>query len=210
MDNNYKFECDANQQEIDAHRAIVDHLRVLNRLAITLNAPSDTLQHIADKTAELVNHFTPHDKHRLREYFAPLTRLDHYEGLQPYAPFGGSHNPITPMLNYHMEGDTVIATGRFDLLHEGPIGCLHGGMIAGIYDCVLAAAMVHHKLGGPTAQLNIRYIAPTPLHQSLRFSSWVDRIEGKKVYLQGQCHVGDTLVSSAEAVFINNLKTPLE
>jgi acyl-coenzyme A thioesterase PaaI-like protein len=210
MDNNYKFKCDANQQEIDAHRAIVDHLRVLNRLAITLNAPSDTLQHIADKTAELVNHFTPHDKHRLREYFAPLTRLDHYEGLQPYAPFGGSHNPITPMLNYHMEGDTVIAIGRFDLLHEGPIGCLHGGMIAGIYDCVLAAAMVHHNLGGPTAQLNIRYIAPTPLHQSLRFSSWVDRIEGKKVYIQGQCHVGDTLVSSAEAVFINNLKTPLE
>ena len=210
MNNNYKFECDASQHEIDAHRAIVDHLRALNRLAITLNAPSDALQNIAEKTADLVDHFSAHDKHRLREYFAPLTKLDLNEGLQPYAPFGGSHNPITPMLHYHMEGDTVIAEGRFDLEHEGPIGCLHGGMIAGIYDCVLAAAMVHHNMGGPTAQLNIRYIAPTPLHQLLRFSSWVERTEGKKIFIQGQCHVGETLVSSAEAVFINNRKTPLK
>ncbi|HSG61014.1 MAG TPA: PaaI family thioesterase [Pseudomonadales bacterium] len=206
MTDNYRFDNRASEQEITAHRAIVDHLRALNRLAITLHGEHSELQQLAEQTAQLVADYTQHDKHRLREYFAPLTQLARREGLQPYAPFGGSHNPITPMLHYHVEGDTVIAEGTFDLTHEGPIGCLHGGMIAGIYDCVLAAAMVLNQCGGPTAQLNIRYISPTPLHQPLRFSSRVARIDGKKVFIEGACHHGETLLSTAEAIFINNHK----
>jgi len=206
MKANYLFQCETDEEHINAHRAVVDQLRQLNELAITLNSDSQALHEIAQITAQLASKFEQHSQHRLREYFTPLKQLHRREGLQPYAPFGGSHNPITPQLHYRIENDTIYAEASFGLTHEGPKGCVHGGMIAGIYDCVLAAAVVHHGYGGPTAQLNTRYIAPTPLQQNICFTAWLDRVEGNKVYVMGECHVGDTLVSSAEALFINNLK----
>lgn len=209
MDANYQFTCHAKEEDINAHRSIVDHLRKLNALAITLNGNTQELEQLAEQIGTLTEAFTPLNKHRLREYFTPLTKLDIQEGLQPYAPFGGSHNPITPQLYYSLEGDSIVAEGEFGLLHEGPIGCLHGGMIAGIYDCVLAAVVIHHGFGGPTAQLNTRYIAPTPLHKPLRFSAKLDRVEGNKVYVVGECHCEGKLVSSADALFINNHKRPV-
>lgn len=207
MDRNYAFECSASEHEIDAHRAVVDQLRRLNDMAITLHQPPEQLRAIADQLHALSAHFEQGEGVRLREYFTPMKQLARREGLQPYAPFGGSHSPITPQLHYREEGDKIIAEASFDLLHEGPIGCVHGGVIAGVYDCVLAAAVVKHGFGGPTAQLNTRYIAPTPLKKPLVFSAWLEKVDGKKIHVAGECHCDGERLSSATALFINNLKT---
>ncbi len=207
MKPNYRFQCEADEASINAHRQVVDALRAINEGVVLLNQSPQQLSELATTLGSIAEQVEAGQGERLREYFTPLKQLERREGLQPYAPFGGSHSPITPQLHYREEGDKIIAEATFSLLHEGPIGCVHGGVIAGIYDCVLAAAVVKHGYGGPTAQLNTRYIAPTLLHKPLIFSAWLEKVDGKKIHVAGECHCDGELLSSAEALFINNLKT---
>jgi hypothetical protein len=53
MKANYLFQCETDEEHINAHRAVVDQLRQLNELAITLNSDSQALHEIAQITAEL-------------------------------------------------------------------------------------------------------------------------------------------------------------
>jgi acyl-CoA thioesterase FadM len=75
---------------------------------------------------------------------------------------------------------------------------------------VLAAATLIPDARGPTATLTIHYRKPTPLKQELRFESWVERHEGKKLWIKGACYGKDAegnevVITEAEGLFINTL-----
>jgi acyl-CoA thioesterase FadM len=55
---------------------------------------------------------------------------------------------------------------------------------------------------GFTGRLTVHYRKPTPLHQALRIKAWPDREEGRKRIIKGTCHLGETLLSEAEGLFI--------
>lgn len=188
------------------HLQITQLVRELNHYCLALNGPEDVLDDLIQKTQALTSQFAQISTEKLREHFTPLTHIDRGEGIQPYSPFGGFHNPVSPIIHYSFDGDKVIGICEFGINHEGPQGCVHGGVIAGVYDCILAAAMIRQGLGGPTVKLDITYRAPTLLHSRLRFESWLEKLDGRKVHLHGQCWHGETLLSSAQAIFINNHK----
>jgi acyl-coenzyme A thioesterase PaaI-like protein len=96
----------------------------------------------------------------------------------------------------------ALGTARFGLAYEGPPGGVHGGVVAAVWDQVLAFACMIQGTPGHTASFTTHYRAITPLHTELRFVAWVERSEGRKVYARGACHAGETLVSEAEGVFI--------
>jgi hypothetical protein len=42
----------------------------------------------------------------------------------------------------------------------------------------------------------------TPLHTPLRFEAWVERIDGRKVFVRGLCHAAGELLTESEAIFV--------
>lgn len=120
----------------------------------------------------------------------------------PFSPIMGSLNPASFGLEVRREGDRVVAEIALGEVAEGATGLVHGGVIAGIYDELLASANIMIKSGGPTGTLTVRYRRPTPLYAPLRFEAWVDGMDERKVYTKGHCLLGDQVVSEGEAVFV--------
>lgn len=127
-----------------------------------------------------------------------------------YSPITGRANPIAPPVFTRIIDNRVICTVRFGDVYEGAPGCVHGGVIALAWDHVLAAATLIADARGPTAKLTIHYLKPTPLKSPLRFEAWLDRHEGKKLWIKGVCYAtsedgSENIVTEAEGLFIHTL-----
>jgi len=105
---------------------------------------------------------------------------------------------------------TVIGRARFNAAYEGPPGNVHGGMVAAAWDEVLGMAQSLSGNAGFTGTLTIKYRTPTPLYEDLVFNAWVDRVEGRKIFVSGVCHAGERLCSEAEGIFITVDRTKFE
>lgn len=120
----------------------------------------------------------------------------------PFSPIMGALNPASIGLDIRRETDRVVAEVRLAEPVEGGTGLVHGGVIAGIYDELLAAANLMIKSGGPTGTLTVLYRRPTPLYAPLRFEGWVEKTDAKKVYAKGHCLLAGDVLSEAEAIFV--------
>lgn len=124
------------------------------------------------------------------------------------SPFYGAMNPLSMPMSLSFD-DSV---GEFGAVHgdvvftepyEGPPGHCHGGFIAGAFDEVLGMTQSLTGRPGMTGKLSITYRAPTPLHTTIRFTGWVDRVDGRKIFTKGTAHNGETLCAEAEALFLS-------
>ena len=120
----------------------------------------------------------------------------------------GPANPLAANIRMEVDGDKVIGHVTFPRPYQGPPGQVHGGVIAGVYDQVLGLANFIVGRPGFTGTLSIRYVAPTPLGEPLRFEAHQERTERRKLFTNGRCFHGDTLVSQAEGIFISRLDMP--
>ena len=121
----------------------------------------------------------------------------------PFSPISGRYNPMAPPVEFTTEGQVLVGTVRFNDAYEGPNGCVHGSIVASVYDQMLALANVLAGLGGPTGSLTIRYLKPTPLHEELRFEAWTGEVNGRKITAHGRCLAGDVVVTESEGLFIS-------
>ena len=119
------------------------------------------------------------------------------------SPVIGLGNPVAPPLSFRAEDGKVVGTGSFGMQYEGPPGHVHGGFVAAALDELLGMAQTLSGKSGMTGTLTVRYRRPTPLYKQLRFTAWVDRIEGRKIFTSGTIHDGETLCAEAEGVFIS-------
>lgn len=119
-----------------------------------------------------------------------------------FSPFIGLANPMSPPLSLDYEGDKVVCDVTFGSAYEGPPSCVHGGYVAAAFDEVLGAAQSLSGEQGMTARLTVNYRSPTPLCEPLRIEAWLDRREGRKIFVTGQMFAGDRLTAEAEGLFI--------
>jgi hypothetical protein len=68
----------------------------------------------------------------------------------PFSPVMGRLNPASFGIEIRRVGDKVVSEVELAEPAEGATGLVHGGVIAAIYDEVLAAANLMIKAGGPT------------------------------------------------------------
>lgn len=123
----------------------------------------------------------------------------------PFSPIMGRLNPASYGLTVRQEGQRAVGRVVLNETAEGAVGLAHGGVIAGIWDEVLAAANAIQQTGGPTGSLTIRYRKPTLLHEPLVFTSWVERVDARKVLVRGECHLEgapESVLTEAEGLFI--------
>ncbi len=128
----------------------------------------------------------------------------------PYSPVIGPLNPIAPPIEFDFDGEEVHATHVFDAPYNGPPTAVHGGVIALVFDELMGCLGAMRDIGGFTGTLTIRYNSLTPIGKPIRMRSWLERTEGRKIFIKSSMHVGDRLCSEAEGIFIRPKVSMLE
>jgi hypothetical protein len=114
----------------------------------------------------------------------------------------GLYNPLALPVRMTWDPPTAIGHARFGSAYEGPPGCVHGGVISGVFDQVFNVANLKNGVAGPTANLSIDYRSPTPLLRDLVFEGWVERVESRKVYTRGRVVHDGHVTAEAQGLFI--------
>src|ERR1035438_5119383 len=81
-------------------------------------------------------------------------------------------------------------------------GRADGGVVASLLDEVMGLLNVIHGAMAFTAQLDITYLAPTPVGEPILARAWLARRDDRKRYVEATLHADDVLVASAKALFI--------
>ncbi len=143
-------------------------------------------------------------------------RSEHPSEFFPYSPLVGQLNPISPPArmrrvaadeHFEIRGEVTFASA-----FNGPPDCVHGGVIAALFDELLGSTCVVNGIGGYTGTLTVVYRTPTPLGSALTLRGWIDRSERRKVFAAGTLHAGETLCAQAEGIFVQseNLPSPTD
>jgi acyl-coenzyme A thioesterase PaaI-like protein len=93
---------------------------------------------------------------------------------------------------------------------EGGPGLVHGGILSLMFDHAMGTAVFVACHAAMTVSLEVRYRAPTPLETPLRVAAWVDRREGRKVFVGAEASVDGTVTATAEGVFLRLTRENVE
>jgi acyl-coenzyme A thioesterase PaaI-like protein len=121
----------------------------------------------------------------------------------PRSPVVGETSPFAPPFEWTVDGGRARATATLGAPYEGPPGYVHGGMIALIFDEVLGMANISNGTPGMTGTLKVRYRKPTPLRRPVEVEGWVERVEGRRIIVQGTLTVEGVVTAEAEGVFVS-------
>ena len=132
----------------------------------------------------------------------------HAQDFFPNSPITGLLNPIAPPVRvWVVDGADdgyreIRGEAFFDYPYEGPPTCVHGGVIAELFDEMLGAANIIANHAGMTGTLTIRYRKTTPLRTELRIESRCLGRNGRKVFAWGGIYHDDQLTAEADGIFI--------
>ncbi len=124
------------------------------------------------------------------------------------SPFYGMMNPLSMPMEMGRDesfGEFGAITGavNFTEPYEGPPGHCHGGFIAAAFDEVLGMAQSLTGRPGMTGKLSVTYRSPMPLHTTIDFRGWVERVDGRKIFTKGTAYNGEILCAEAEVLFLS-------
>jgi len=184
----------ARERLANALRAAIDHV-------VDSTAPPEVFEQAAAEVERLAEMLGPHPRHGPKEPSLPdLSQLQNTFWRDPVV---GRSNPVAPPVDVVIDGDVVTGRTTLGFAYEGPPGYAHGAVIAGIFDQILGLANLASGNVGMTGTLTIRYRKPTPLQTELVFVGKTERVSGRKIYVKGTVHAGDTLTAEAEGLFVN-------
>jgi acyl-coenzyme A thioesterase PaaI-like protein len=115
---------------------------------------------------------------------------------------GGRSHPCTPTLTWHESANLITASVVFGQAFEGPPGHTHGGWVAGILDHLMGMTHVRTGQPGMTGGLSIRYLNPTPLHETIHISAEATELDARRTQVNATMRWGDVTTATAEAIFV--------
>jgi hypothetical protein len=131
----------------------------------------------------------------------------HPQDFFPTSPMIGYASPIAPPVDFwaaELPDGSRELQGRawFDYQYEGPPTCVHGGIIAELFDELLGSTNILVGRAGFTGTLTIRYRRPTPLRTELALRARQTGIEGRKIFAWGGIYHDGQLTAEADGIFI--------
>lgn len=185
-----------------ALREVAAQLRRLNHALLTSDVAADRLRDIAAQLSAHADEIERGPRIFGREALSQRDRADLVYEMS--AAIGQANAMAIPLHAWRSEDGRVHARFTTDWTHEGPYGCLHGGVIALLFDQFLGIAQhAANSGGGRTGTLSIRYHHPTPLNMPLRLEGHLKRIDGRKKFIVAELWSGDVCTASCEAVFVS-------
>jgi acyl-coenzyme A thioesterase PaaI-like protein len=133
---------------------------------------------------------------------------DQHAGYRLDLP-GRGHPLLAPFVSEALEDDRVDGRITFTRTHLSGAGRVHAGAVALLFGEVLGVLSV---LGGRSpsrnAALHINYRKPTPADVELRLTGTVTRVDGRKVYVNGELRLGETILADAEGLYVRVTDAP--
>jgi uncharacterized protein (TIGR00369 family) len=115
-------------------------------------------------------------------------------------------NPASLGASWAWDTDRRAAVGRFTPgpLHAGYAGIVHGGVISALLDeCLAWACAVTMHAYCVTGSLDLRFITPAAIGETLEFAAWSVDSWGRYVRAEGEVRTAQRkLVASAAATFV--------
>jgi acyl-coenzyme A thioesterase PaaI-like protein len=179
----------------DALRLVVDQITRTEAAPATLTKAAESVEAAAAVLDPETPAWAPHIPARVAPDGDPH---DYF----PFSPVVGLYHPLAPPVHVEVRDGVVHGTANLGSAFEGPPGCVHGGVIASMFDELLGIVNIAAGVGAMTGTLTIKYRKPTPLQTDLRFELRHTGVDGRKVYAAGAMYAGDELCVEAEGIFI--------
>lgn len=173
---------------------------------IRLDATPEQLSAYADRLEALQQDLAQHgrmDQLALYKKFAENQGTEEDAlNIVDFDLFVGRSTPLTLPLDIWVEGEKVHAKANLGMHYQGPPGRVHGGIVAAIFDVLLAHTQQITHTVGFTGSLSVRYRAATPLNTDLTMEAWITETEGRKLFNKGVIKVGDEITAEATGIWI--------
>lgn len=194
------------------NRPETEQRRVLARGAAALRRVHNAL-HTTDASPDLLASFAD-DAERLADSVELLPRRTTAASMMStetspdelsfgdVSPMSGAGSGIAPPMQMSVEGTDVVGRVNFGEAFEGPPGHVHGGWIAAAFDEVMGLVQSLNTTLGMTGTLEVQYRQPTPLNADLAFRARVDRVAGRRIYVEATLHHDQRLLCTSQGLFI--------
>ena len=171
---------------VEAVRTLQDHVRAVD-------APDGVISEAADLIESVSRLLAPYDAD---EWTSP-------SGRRMDLPNRGNILQVPAKLARSDDG-RVRGTAHFRRYHLGRNGAVHGGALGLLFDSVLGytAAKLTRSPYQRTAYLHVNYRSITPIEKELQVDAGVERVDGRKMFVEGRLLDGDTVLADAEALFV--------
>jgi acyl-coenzyme A thioesterase PaaI-like protein len=120
----------------------------------------------------------------------------------PHCFICGIDNPANMAMQLEGDGATLRGVARLDHRHEGARGSAHGGAISAMADELLGELTTYLGRSAVTASLTVDFRRPIPLPADLTLHGWVEREEGRKLWVAAEFHLGTDLVAEAHGLWV--------
>lgn len=109
-----------------------------------------------------------------------------------------------PLYRAETDDGRIRGAATFRRYHLGRNGAVHGGALALLFDSALGytASKLTKSPYQRTAFLHINYRKIVPIEKELQIDAGIERIDGRKIFVEGRLLDGDTLLTDAEALFV--------
>jgi acyl-coenzyme A thioesterase PaaI-like protein len=114
----------------------------------------------------------------------------------------GVTNPLGLGASLRREGDIAVMDVTLGRAFEGAPGRAHGGVVAALIDETMGLVLAIHGVLAFTGQLDITYLAPTPIGEALSARAWLSRHTHRKLFVEASVRAKDVEVAKATALFI--------
>jgi hypothetical protein len=200
-----------------SHRLANELRRVIESLQVTDLEPEESAD-LADRVRTIADDLQERE-HRSSLHQVPDVGLDvvftpnpnpgpspGWTEAEVRSPIRGVLNAVAPPLTIQVvdtdEGKRLRGEVCLSATYEGAPNTVHGGIVSALMDEMLGNAQRVAQIAGYTGTLTVRFRAPTPTYTPLVAEAWLDRIEGRKIFMIGTLHAGDVLCAEAEGIFI--------
>jgi acyl-coenzyme A thioesterase PaaI-like protein len=114
----------------------------------------------------------------------------------------GGSNPMGLGGYLWREGDVSVMQVTLGKAFEGAPGRAHGGIVAALLDETMGLVMAINDVLAYTVQLDISYLAPTPVNEPIIARAWLKERDGRKLLIAATVQAGETELASATGLFI--------
>lgn len=114
----------------------------------------------------------------------------------------GGANPMGLGAWLWRDGDQAVMEANLGKAFEGAPQRAHGGIVAALIDETMGLVLAIHEALAFTVQLDITYLAPTPINETIYARAWLERKEGRKMFMRAEVTSGTTTIAEASSLFI--------
>lgn len=149
-----------------------------------------------------------------RDVLHPPAVDDPATGERSYSPVSGAGSPVAPgLVATHSDDGRAVGHVTLGPAHEGPPGLVHGGVVAALFDHMLARAVRAGGRSGMTATLSVSYRRPVRLGVPLTLTAKTVGADGRRTTARARLVAEDdpgTTLAEADGVFVSPPDVPAD